>query len=211
MKNFSYEGEKGYYSSKWPTELQPYRHLESYFTSWMDPVKAFKGKKVLDIGAGECVYSRLIAERFAPAELVAMDLFKERMLPVIESNKNPIIKFIQGDCFNMPFDDKTFDVVFGGLVLTQLPNLHKVILEIKRVLKHGGIYIGFEPNPYNLVIAYRYFFKRHSPNQYLFYPKIFCPEFEKAGFNLKFHYFYGKLPVIKNKFLGTCIGIQANL
>ena len=208
MKSYSYEDEIKYYKNN-PVRLKPYLHLEPYLTCWFDPKKIFENKVVLDIGAGECEYSRLIADKFDPKEITACDLISERMQLAKESNKNPKLKFVVGDCFNLPFKKNSFDVVFGSLILHQLPNLSYALSEVHRVLKDDGLYVGFEPNPFNLTILYRYLFKKHSSNQYLFWPWIISPQFEKVSFKIKICYFYSKLPFIKNRFIGTCIGIIA--
>src|SRR5262249_23763553 len=106
---FSYEAEKQYYCN-WPTEPKPYLHLEQYLRCWLDPAEFFEGKGVLDIGEGELTYTRLIADCFEPKEIVACELFRERMLPAYRDNKNPRLKGVTGSCFRLPFKDKTFDV-----------------------------------------------------------------------------------------------------
>src|SRR5438034_8232419 len=65
---FSKELEEGYYSKNWPKEAVRYSHLEPYLRCWLDPEAVFKGKTVLDIGAGEATYTRLIADRFGPQD-----------------------------------------------------------------------------------------------------------------------------------------------
>ena len=80
-KEFSYEGEKQYYSQHWPDGAKPYLHLERYLRCWLDPDKIFRGKLVLDVGAGELTYTRLIADLFEPKKIVACELFRERMRP----------------------------------------------------------------------------------------------------------------------------------
>lgn len=208
-KAFSYELEKGYYSQRWPEEAKPYLRLEPYLRCWLDPEAIFSGKRVLDIGAGECTYTRLISEKFSAKEVVACELFRMRMLPAARVNQSPNLRFVAGDAFHLPFQNQSFDVVFASSVLSQLPDLQDAISEIRRVLKHSGLFVGWEPNPFNMVILYRFFFKPHSPNQYLFYPARIRPAFEKAGFEVTIHYFYAKVPRIRNRFLGTCMGILA--
>jgi ubiquinone/menaquinone biosynthesis C-methylase UbiE len=207
-QTFSYDLERRYYSQHWPGYAKPYLQLEPYLHCWMDPEAMFKGKRILDIGAGECTYTRLIAEKFKPNKVVACDLFRERMLPVSRECRNGNLKFIAGDCFGLPFRGGVFDVVFGSLTLCQLPNLEEVVGEIRRVLSDGGCYIGIEPNPYNLVHLYRYLMGRHSPNQYLFSSKHLV-QFEKYGFEIAVRYFYAKLPHFKNRLFGTCMGFIA--
>src|SRR5947209_7462945 len=119
-KVFSYELEKQYYGRAIPAEAKPYLHLEPYLRSWMNPEAVFKGRRILDIGAGECTYSRLIADRFEPGEIVACELFVERMLPAKRANANSALRFVAGDCRRLPFSDCSFDLVFGSLVFCQL-------------------------------------------------------------------------------------------
>lgn len=206
--SFSYESEKGYYSQRWPEEAKPYLHLEPYLRCWLDPEAVFWGKRVLDIGAGECTYTRLIADKFAPKEIVACELFRERMLPAARASRSSNLKFIAGDAFCLPFRDGSFEVVFGSLVLHQLPNLEEIITEIRRVLGVDGCYIGIEPNPHHPVHLYRYVRGNHSPNQYLLGPKH-LGAFEKVGFEVSIQYFWVKLPRLRNPLLGTCMGIVA--
>lgn len=211
QKTFSYESERTYYSQQWPTEARPYDNLEPYFRCWLQPEEVFGEKRVLDIGAGECTYTRLIADKFKPTEIVACELFQERMLPAAMNNTNSNLKFIAGHALCLPFRSGSFDVIWGSGVLSQIPNLPHVLSEIQRVLKKKGLYTGWEPNPFNAVIAYRYFFKSHSPNHYLFWPWRIRPAFERAGFEVRFQYYYAKFPWLRNRFFGTCLGILARL
>ena len=207
-KTFSHSAERGYYANNWPKEAQPYRHLEPYLRCWLNPEAVFGGRRVLDLGAGECLYTRLIADRFKPQEIVACDLFCERMLPTAHVNQNPALKFVGGDCFSLPFQNESFDVIFGSLILHQLPNLTDAIAEIKRVLSKGGCYVGIEPNPHHPVHLFRYLKGNHSPNQYLLSPRhLRC--FHLTGFRLTIQYFYSKFPKTRSTLLGTCMGITA--
>ncbi len=210
-RSFSYDAEKQYYSQKWPEVAKPYLHLEPHLRCWLDPKAVFTGRRVLDIGAGELTYTRLIADRFRPQAIVGCELFRERMLPAFRANENPILKAVAGDCFHLPFRNRSFDVVIASLVLHQLPNLKDVALELARVLKPGGLFIGWEPNPFNPVILYRYLAAARSGNQFIFWPHKFRPVFESAGFSATTQFFYAKLPWTRNRFLGTCIGIVARL
>lgn len=206
---YSYDAEKQYYSRQWPTHAKPYLYLEDHLRSWLDPERVFRGKRILDVGAGECTYTRVIADRFEPERIVACELFSERMLPAFRDNRNPKWEAVSGDCFRLPFHNGSFDVVFASLFLSQLPNLSDAVSEFRRLLAPGGAFVGFEPNPFHLVILYRYLTKPHSANQYLFWPHKVCPIFESHGFAPKTQYFYARMPWIRNRLLGTCIGLFA--
>ena len=210
-RSFSYEAEKDFYTRRWPQAAKPYRHLEPYLRCWLDPEVVYGGKRVLDIGAGECTYTRLIADRFGPRVIVACELFRERMLPAFQENRNPHLKSVAGNCFHLPFRNHSFDVVFASLVLSQFPSLKDAVFEIQRVLKPGGLFVGWDPNPFNPVMLYRFFLRPCSANQYLFWPHKIRPVFEASGFTTTTRFFYAKLPWTRNRFLGTCIGILARL
>lgn len=207
-QKYSYELEKEYYSAHWPDDLYPNDHFLTYLTTWLDPVEVFNGKRVLDIGAGECAYTRLIVNRFNPKEVIASDLFVKRMMPTVRHNKNDKLKFVQADVFYLPFAEKSFDVVFGSLILHQLPDLEKCVKEISRVLTSNGLYIGVEANPYNLVHLYRYILGKHSKNQYLLSYRH-LKVFKNFGFKISVKYFYANLPWFKNRIIGTLMGIYA--
>lgn len=206
---FSKQLEQDYYSRNWPSEAVPYLHLEPYLQCWLNPERIFKGKTVLEIGAGECGYSRMIVSRFGPKKVIACELFRERMLPAARANRNSRLSFVAGDCFKLPLRNESCDVVWGSLVLHQLLNLEDAVAEIRRVLSPQGLYLGFEPNPYNLGIVYRFLFKHHSPNQYLLTPGD-LGVFRAAGFDLETTFFYAKFPRLRSRFLTTCMGIRAN-
>jgi len=208
-RTFSYDGERRHYAQSWPRAPRPYHQVEAYLRCWMDPDTMFGGNRVLDIGAGECLYTRLIAERYAPRLVVACELFRERLLPAArEQRQHARLRFIAGDCFRLPLHDGAFQVVFGSLVLHQLPNLHDVVQEIRRVLSDGGCYVGIEPNPWSPPHLVRYLKGDHSPNQYLLGPRH-LKVFTEAGFSLTIRYFCAKLPWLRGRYLGTCLGITA--
>lgn len=208
MKSYSYEKERQYYSRAWPKEERPYHYLEDYFRCWIKPEEIFREKRVLSIGAGECTYSRLIAEKFNPRYVVASDLFLERMLPAKRTTVLGNLHFIAADCFQLPFQTSAFDVVFGSLILHQLPNFKNVAKEIKRVLMQNGRYLGIEPNPYYPVHLFRFLMGRHSPNSYLLKPDD-LRVFEDVGFQVSIQFFHAKFPWTHNRFFGACMGILA--
>ena len=206
---YSVENERSYYSKNWPTRALPYKHLKRYLDAWLPEASGLlSGKSILDIGAGEATYTRMIAETYSPRCVVAYELFVERMLPASRENRSRNLHFVAGSCFGLPFADRSFDAVFASLVLHQLPDLDQAIGEIDRVLKPGGCFIGIEPNPYNLVVLYRFFLGRHSRNQYLLNESHLL-KFVSRGFDLSVRYFYGRFTKLRSRFLTTCIGVLA--
>jgi ubiquinone/menaquinone biosynthesis C-methylase UbiE len=207
---FRHDLEKDYYARAWPTHALPYRHLEPYLRSWLlKPSELFDQKTVVDIGAGEATYTRLIGEIFTPKVVLGCELFAERMLPAARANQNPNVLFITGDAFHLPIKESSVDTVFGSLVLHQLPDLACALGEVSRVLRVGGCYVGIESNPYNPVILYRYLRGSHSRNQYLLTESDVRQSFEAAGFSVSVRYFFARRPALRGRLLGTCMGILA--
>ena len=69
-------------------------------------------------------------------------LFESRLVAI-----PPNIEFRTADALDLPFDNETFDVVFGMVVLHhverrdwQFRNIPKALDEIRRVLKPGGCF-----------------------------------------------------------------------
>lgn len=211
-KIFSYEAEKEYYREKPPADAVSCSGLDRYIRCWLDPEEIFCDKAVLDIGAGECAYTRMIPRLASVRSMTACDLLPERMRAAQNSTSG--IAFVGGDCYRLPFREQSFDVVFGSLVLHRLPNLPDVVQQIRKVLTHRGLYIGIEPNYLNFVNLYRHYFRRRtnsSKNVYLITPNVLRTAFEDAGFYVGLRCFYAPMPKLKSRFLGTCIGIKARM
>ena len=85
------------------------------------------------------------------------------MRPAFLENRNSRLKAVTGSCFQFPFRSGLFDVVFASGVLSQLPDLKDALREIGRVLKPGGVFVSWDPNPFNPVILYRYLATPRSP------------------------------------------------
>ncbi|MFT4678128.1 MAG: SAM-dependent methyltransferase [Flavobacteriales bacterium] len=50
---------------------------------------------------------------------------------------------VKGDAENLPFEANTFDVAIMDAVLEHVPSVHKSFEEVSRVLRPGGIFIGY--------------------------------------------------------------------
>lgn len=122
--------------------------------------------------------------------------------------------FIQTNAESLPFDDNSFDMVFGGFVLHHL-NIKKVSKEIMRVLKIGGSYQGIEPNGnyFYIYLPLNLFNRTHEKYEHAIYDsdiKIIFPEKKYILDIKKIPY---AIPIFHShpSWLRTCMRIDARL
>jgi len=105
------------------------------------------GKKCLDIGSGIGGPMRTIA-RFSKAHVTGInnnDFQIQRTLQLnSEANLGPYTACVKGDFTKMPFESNTFDAAYQFEAVEHAPDKKVVYAEIFRVLKPGGLFVGFE-------------------------------------------------------------------
>lgn len=94
---------------------------------------------LLEIGAGAGWQSKKLAENG----------FNVSAIDVCDTNykDEQIFPVISYDGYTIPFEDKSFDVVFSSNVLEHIPHVVDFQAEIRRVLKDDGICIHLLPTP----------------------------------------------------------------
>jgi ubiquinone/menaquinone biosynthesis C-methylase UbiE len=209
-RHYSYEDERTYYQAKHDpgAPVGDTEGVAARLKAFVgDAATVFKGKHVLEIGAGGCLYARYFADRLPVAQVVALDLFLFHLSRVHKACPTSRLKFVAGDCFALPFQDGSFELVFCNLLLCQLPDLDRVAHEVKRVLVPGGHFLSIEPNPFNPLHLFRYWFGRHSPNQYLL-RRHHLRAFESLGFTVRQIFFYPGVP-FHSRLMASSMGIHA--
>jgi len=99
------------------------------FRKLYDIATLSKGSSVVDIGCGFGTLREVVEN--AGGKWVGVEPF--------EGGKHTVV----GDAENLPFDDNLFDVAIMHAVLEHVPNVAKAFTEVSRVLKPGGVYIGY--------------------------------------------------------------------
>jgi len=97
---------------------------------------------ILDAGAGTGKAIPALFERYKKAQLVALDL-SEKMLGK-SSRHGGFFRaphLVCADIERLPFADDTFDLVFSSLSMQWCNDLNAALLEAKRVLKPGGLFV----------------------------------------------------------------------
>lgn len=95
---------------------------------------------ILDIGCGEGRLIRPVRER--GLSIVALDN-SATMLQAVSPPR------ILGDARNLPFPNSCFNTVTALYMLYHLPEPREVLIESRRVLRPGGIFIASAPSRYN--------------------------------------------------------------
>ncbi|MCB2299179.1 class I SAM-dependent methyltransferase [Clostridium tagluense] len=100
------------------------------------------GGKVLDVGTGRGEFIDLLKENLKDyTEIIGIDMNDIALEKAKERFKDENIDFIKMDAENLKFENNTFDIVSLSNSIHHLPNMQKVLNEMKRVLKPGGYFL----------------------------------------------------------------------
>ncbi|MDR0952974.1 MAG: class I SAM-dependent methyltransferase [Elusimicrobiota bacterium] len=115
------------------------KHYPSFYTLIYQWPKLGK-KTLLDVGAGQGHESIIFAERGFDVSAVDINKFAMDRLSKIAADKKLSIKTKVGDVRNLPYPDKSFDLVYANQIVnlngcTAMPS---IIKELNRVTKDGG-------------------------------------------------------------------------
>jgi ubiquinone/menaquinone biosynthesis C-methylase UbiE len=146
------------YDSKWGIDFGPTGQgqvrtkIAKALGGW--PARPFG--EALEIGSGTGYFSlnllqlglaeRLVATDISPGMLDELGATAERLELDVETAAT--------DAEHLPFEDRSFDLVFGHAVLHHLPDLTAALTEFRRVLRPGGT-LAFcgEPSRYGDLLA----------------------------------------------------------
>lgn len=130
--------DKPTHSREYFLEVQAERYkYEGHILELLDQVP-WKGKRVLEIGAGVGTDGRMLIERGARYTGINVDAGSTAMANrALQAFELPG-QVIQCSATDMVFEDRSFDAVYSFGVLLCIPEVGKAIDEIRRVLKPGG-------------------------------------------------------------------------
>jgi ubiquinone/menaquinone biosynthesis C-methylase UbiE len=112
--------------------------------------------RALEVGAGTGYFSLNLLRAGVVGEAVATDI-SPGMLRRLEDSAKELgvpVETVACDAAELPFEDDSFELVFGHAVLHHLPDLERAFREFRRVLRPGGV-VAFcgEPSHYGDRIA----------------------------------------------------------
>ena len=100
------------------------------------------GMNLLDCGCGPGTLTLGFAATLAPGSVVGIDREAGQFAAAAEyaaEHDVTNLRFETGDVYALPFDDASFDVVFCSAVLGSVNKPDRVVQQMVRVLKPGGI------------------------------------------------------------------------
>ena len=111
----------------------------------------------LEIGSGTGYFSLNLVQLGLIGNLTATDIspgMLQRLAATAQALGLEDVSTVETEAEVLPFEDESFDLVFGHAVLHHIPDLDKAFAEFRRVLRPGGM-IAFagEPSRYGDTLA----------------------------------------------------------
>ncbi len=116
------------------------RQVARVLMEHLQPVR-FQPARILDVGAGTGICSRLLAQHYRGARVISMDS-STAMLRVARGRGPRWLSkrtVAVGDGASLPLADNSIDLLVSSLMLPSCPAPDAVLLEFHRVLKPGGL------------------------------------------------------------------------
>ena len=95
--------------------------------------RGLKFSNVIDIGAGDGNVLSLLAEKEFSSKLTAVEISGSAIDGIKKKNISGLKEIIQFDGYNLPFDDKAFDLAICSHVIEHVEFPRKLLREIKRI------------------------------------------------------------------------------
>lgn len=156
-------GKREFYSKGYYAGLAP----EPRFRKVLQIAAKLGGKRFLDIGCGDGSFTLLLKEALKAEKAIGIEISPEANGALREKGIEAYQLDIDEEQF--PFDNDSFDIVYGGEIIEHLFNPDHLLDEIHRILKPGGKCIittpnlaGW-PNRLSLLLGYQPFATSVSP------------------------------------------------
>lgn len=123
----------------------PYPIYQEHINRYVFASKFIKNKIVLDVTSGTGYGSYYLIKNVAE-KVTGLDISSDAINYAKNAYKEQNLSFIQGDSINLPFHDKSFDVIISFETIEHIKKYDKFLNECWRVLRNGGLFICSTPN-----------------------------------------------------------------
>lgn len=159
-----------------------YARVHATWQHWMPWLRqeVGEGARWLDLG---CAYGFLVEEaRRAGFRAVGLDASRYALSQAREHAADAAGRVLQGHAEAVPFPDAAFDVVTAFDLLEHVPAPERLLAEVARVLRPGGLFLAATPDPI--------VFDRDEPTHVAEHvPSWWMRELERAGFSATLRFF----------------------
>lgn len=129
-------------------DLISFRRHKAWRRFAMRKMNVRPGQTAIDVCCGTCDWTLGIAAESGSGEVVGLD-FSGNMLQVgerkvHEAGRERQIRLVQGNAMELPYEDNRFDYATIGFALRNVPDIEKVLSEMMRVVKPGGMVVSLE-------------------------------------------------------------------
>lgn len=129
-------------------DILSFRQHKGWRRFTMKKMNVQPGKTAIDLCCGTCDWTVSMAKASGTGQIVGLD-FSQNMLDfgamkVREEGLDKQIKLVHGNAMQLPYEDNTFDYATIGFALRNVPDIVKVIEEMHRVVKPGGMVVSLE-------------------------------------------------------------------
>ncbi|HEY7732566.1 MAG TPA: methyltransferase domain-containing protein [Gaiellaceae bacterium] len=122
--------------------------------TFLDDIPFGDAARVLEVGCGTGVLTRMLARRHGVASVVGVDLAPSLLERARELTADlPNVTFETADALALPFDDVRFDLVVFDSTLTHVPDPGRAIAEAVRVLRGEGVLAAFDGDYSTVTVA----------------------------------------------------------
>jgi demethylmenaquinone methyltransferase/2-methoxy-6-polyprenyl-1,4-benzoquinol methylase len=129
-------------------DILSFRRHKAWRKFTMRKMEVQYGQSSLDLCCGTCDWTVALARASGKGNTVGLD-FSRNMLDIGQAKIDKLglgnqITLVHGNAMELPFPDHTFDFVTIGFGLRNVPDIVKVLKEMKRVVKPDGKIVCLE-------------------------------------------------------------------
>lgn len=122
--------------------VQNHARRRAEVDAWFLLPHLMPGMRLLDAGCGPGTITVGLARAVAPGAVVGIDLSEDVLAQARDhaaSEGVGNVTFTPGDVYQLDYEDGSFDVVYANQLLQHLTDQGRALLEMRRVLKPGGL------------------------------------------------------------------------
>lgn len=136
---------------------------QSRFAAVGKILNGVRPRQILDIGCHGGTFTEIISQKFPQAKVFGIDISPEAIK--YGRKRRPKINFQVANAQQLPFPDKSFDLVTCFDTFEHLPDSQTVLVEIKRVLTDNGEVIFLIPTENLLFKMVWWFWTKFGPGR----------------------------------------------